>query len=221
MEYTVNSENTFVKIFNSIEDIAHAFFELIAEEILASMVSGREYHFCLSGGSTPLKIFEYFKNMPLDKMNWENFHIYWGDERCVPHDHPESNYGNALNTILSLINISEDNIHRIRGENSPEWESERYDKEIRSFLPFFAGIPCFGLMMLGIGEDGHTASIFPGQDQLLNSEKLVMPSVKPDTGQERITLTPVIINNSKNIVFIVTGSSKAIVVSEIINRNGK
>lgn len=219
MESTANYKKVSVKVFINFEDMARAFFDLIAEEILASMSLKQNYHLCLSGGSTPLKMFEYLKSLPLNKMKWNYFHVFWGDERCVPPDHPDSNYGNAHKTILEFMRIPEANIHRIKGESDPEEESLRYENVLRNFLPKYSETPCFDMMILGLGEDGHTASIFPGQKSIIDTERLVLPSVNSNNGQKRITLTPKIINNSKNILFIVTGSSKAEVVSKIINRS--
>lgn len=220
MEYTANYKKASVHVFNDMAEIARGFFDLIAEEMIATMTSGQNYHLCLSGGSTPLKMFEHLRVLPLNKMKWDHFHVYWGDERCVPPVHPESNYGNARKAIIDFMHIPESNIHRIIGENDPVKESLRYEKELTEYLPTFSGIPCFDLVILGLGEDGHTASIFPGQEDLLISDHLVKPSINPNNEQNRITLTPKIINNSKNIIFLVTGASKASIIEEIITEQG-
>jgi len=151
-------------------------------------------------------------------MKWDFLHIYWSDERCVPGDHPESNYGNIWNVILRYIDIPEENIHRIRGEENPESECIRYSGLIKDLLPLSDGFPCFDLIFLGIGEDGHTASLFPDAMEMLNSDDICQVAVHPQTKQKRITFSLKLINNSKSVLFLVAGSSKAGIVSQAITR---
>jgi 6-phosphogluconolactonase len=125
----------------------------------------------------------------------------------------------AKKLLLDNIDIPESNIHRIKGEEEPGHEALRYSDEIISNVPFENGLPSLDLVMLGLGEDGHTASIFPNQIQLINSDKICDVSVNPYTNQKRITLTGTIINNAKTILFIVSGSKKKEIVYKILNKS--
>ena len=174
-------------------------------------------HIALSGGSTPKIVFdELAKNFQPD-IDWSKVHLYWGDERCVPPDDDESNYKMTEEHLLSKINISELNIHRIKGENGPEYEAEHYNDFLDAVLPKVNGIPTFDLVILGLGDDGHTASIFPHEIELWNSKKYCEVAEHPESGQKRITITGQIINNAEIVTFLVTGENKAERVSEIIN----
>jgi 6-phosphogluconolactonase len=146
---------------------------------------------------------------------WQYVHVFWGDERCVPPDDKESNFGMALNSFLGRVNISSHNIHRIYGEEEPEMESFRYSEEVSVNTKSRHGLPAFDLILLGLGEDGHTASIFPGHTDLFQSDKICEVVSHPDTGQKRITLTGRVINNAKAVAFLVTGSKKAVVVENM------
>jgi 6-phosphogluconolactonase len=177
------------------------------------------FNVALSGGKTPVMIFEILSLRFEKKINWKNIQFYWVDERSVPpYDH-ESNYGMAKKLLLDNIDIPESNIHRIKGEEEPGHEALRYSDEIISNVPFENGLPSLDLVMLGLGEDGHTASIFPNQIQLINSDKICDVSVNPYTNQKRITLTGTIINNAKTILFIVSGSKKKEIVYKILNKS--
>jgi 6-phosphogluconolactonase len=169
----------------------------------------------LSGGSTPKLIFSVLGDKFASSVSWSNVHFFWVDERCVPPDDPESNFGMTNKTLLSKIDIPEGNIHRIRGEDDPDKEAGRYTAEIDKFTIKRNGLPCFNIMLLGLGEDGHTASIFPGNEKLFQTDEICTSAVHQPTGQKRITITGKVINNAANIIFIVTGKNKAGIVNNI------
>lgn len=152
------------------------------------------------------------------KIDWGKVNFYWVDERCVPKDDEESNYGMTEKILLKNISIPENNIHRIIGENVPEDEAKRYSEILKSNLPHKDNYPKFDLILLGMGEDGHTASIFPDQMYLLNAKEACEVSIHPSTFQNRITLTGRLINNAERIYFLITGKSKAEVVSKILEK---
>jgi 6-phosphogluconolactonase len=219
MAPTVNFENqSGISIFRSIEEMSGAFFDFITDEFTLAIANKQLYHLALSGGNTPVKIFNHLSRLPLAKLNWNFLHIYWGDERCVPPEDPESNFGNIWNTILKKINIPVENIHRIHGENVPDLESKRYTDVLKKYLPYINRYPQFDLTLLGMGDDGHTASIFPGSIEFINSNKICYNTYHPQSRQKRITLSLKVLNNSKKVLFIVTGESKAEILSQIINR---
>jgi len=170
----------------------------------------------LSGGSTPGKLFRLWSEDGGPDADWEKVHFFWGDERCVPPDDPESNYKMAYDLFLEPLGIPSCNIHRIRGEMPAEAEIGRYTEELEEHLPSKNGWPVFDLIMLGLGSDGHTASIFPDQIHLLDAEECCALAEHPVSGQQRITLTGKVLNNARQIVFLATGSGKKDRVREIL-----
>ncbi|MEQ8219646.1 MAG: 6-phosphogluconolactonase [Arenibacter sp.] len=172
-------------------------------------------HIALSGGSTPKVVFDYMAAHYKD-VDWSTVHLYWGDERCVPPTDSESNYKMTVDHLLSKINIPKDNIHRVRGEDLPELEAGRYGKVLEEELPIANNMPQFDLVILGMGDDGHTASIFPHEIGLWDSTNNCEVAIHPDSGQRRITITGKMINNAKTVAFLVTGGSKAEKVRSII-----
>lgn len=172
----------------------------------------------ISGGHTPNTLFKHLANSPYkEKIPWNKIHFYWCDERCVSPTSSESNYGTANQHLFKNISIPEKNIHRIQGEAEPQAEVIRYANEIERFLPFDnSDLPQFDWVLLGMGEDGHTASLFPGKSFLFLYSNIAGVSQHPATGQKRISLTKEVLCNSKRISFMVTGREKAKVLSEII-----
>ncbi len=179
-----------------------------------------DYHLALSGGSTPRIIFETLATEYLDTLAWDKLHIYWGDERCVPPEHTESNFKMAKDTFLSRAGIPKDQIHRMIGEAPPEEEASRYGKLLGDNLPQKDGLPEFDMIMLGLGDDGHTASIFPHQINLWNSQQSCVVAEHPVSGQLRISLSGQVINNAKEVCFLVTGKGKAEKVQELLEPRG-
>jgi 6-phosphogluconolactonase len=181
--------------------------------------SGKPVHIALSGGSTPLAI---FRQLALDTRaeEWTGVHLYWGDERCVPSGHPESNYGSAYRTMIEPLGLDGDRIHRILGEEDPEGEAERYGSLLKERLPLEGGFPVFDWVWLGLGTDGHTASIFPQQIDLWNSDTPCVVAEHPETGQTRISLSGGVINAASRVSFLATGGEKAGVVKEILMKEG-
>lgn len=208
-------KNIEVKITGSPKKVA----KRASKYILALLQNSGNQRFdiALSGGSTPKLLFERLTEKLVDKSDWKRIHLWWGDERCVPMDSSESNFRMTEETLISKVPIPKGNIHRIRGEANPEAEALRYGQEIRNNLNILHNWPVFDLIILGLGEDGHTASIFPDQMKLINSNEICDVAVHPDTGQKRITLTGNVINNANEIFFLVTGKSKAQKVAEIMN----
>ncbi len=181
--------------------------------------SQNEFHIALSGGHTPSLLFELLADKYRESFPWHKAHFWWGDERMVPPDDPESNFGTANELFLSKIPVSPDHVHRIIGEANPNEEAIRYSEEIRSLLPEINQKPAFDLIMLGLGEDGHTASIFPGQQNLLDSDHFTAVSTHPVTSQIRITITGKVINNARKAAFLVTGKTKARVLGKILHHH--
>lgn len=201
-----------INIYRDKHELAIAF----CEELLKLRKNQEQFNIALSGGSTPKIIFEELSKNYKDKFDWNEIHFYWGDERCVPPDDTESNYGMTKKYLLDHIDIPRENIHRIKGENDPVIEAERYSDEIKILVNSKNGLPNFDLVMLGLGEDGHTASIFPDQMNLLHSEKICEVATHPSTGQKRITITGKVINNSRAVTFLATGKGKSETLKKVL-----
>jgi 6-phosphogluconolactonase len=214
MEFIVSYK---IQISKSIEELSENFAQLLIDKLNNSK---DHFHIALSGGSTPKSIFEYLAAHHYKTINWQKVNFYWGDERCVPPTDSESNYKMAYDSLLGKLQIPASNIFRIKGENDPQFEADNYSSVILNHLKIEKNFPRFDLIMLGLGQDGHTASIFPNQKNLLISDKIYATAVNPPTEQIRITLTGKVINNAATIVFIVIGSNKAKVVDEIISQKG-
>ena len=205
-----------IKIYPSRLEVAQRFSEFFSGIIR----SQKEVHIALSGGSTPMVVFEELATNYRERIPWARVHLYWGDERCVPPVDRDSNYGMCAEHLLSHIDIPAENIHRIKGEDKPEPEAERYATLLNDRLPKKYRLPRFDLLILGLGEDGHTASVFPHEMGLWDSRNYCEVATHPLTGQNRITLSGKIINNSANIAFLVTGAGKAEKVKEILQQKG-
>ncbi len=210
--------NASIKIFPTPLALAESLALWLVNQINDTRATNLPFTIALSGGSTPKLLFSVLGERFASSVNWHNVHFFWVDERCVPPDHPESNFGMTHKALLDKIDIPIGNIHRIRGEDDPEKEADRYSEEIKSHTLKRNGLPFFNIMLLGLGEDGHTASIFPGNEKLFLTDKICTSAVHPSTGQERITITGKVINNAANIIFIVTGKNKAGIVNNIIGQ---
>ncbi len=175
----------------------------------------------LSGGSTPKLLFQAWAEHYRNSIPWSRVHFFWGDERCVPPTSSDSNYGVAHELFLSRVQIPSENIHRVLGEASPDAECLRYADEIRQHVRLGAGgMPQFDLVILGMGDDGHTASIFPHESHFLKSPRICEVATHPESGQKRITLTGPVINAARRVTFLITGASKARVLSQVMHRTG-
>ncbi len=180
----------------------------------------QHYYLALSGGNTPITFYKRLAQVPYQKqVAWGFLHLFWVDERCVPADHPQSNYGLVHYNLLAHLNMPKKNIHRLRGEADLTEETRRYAGEIQNTLPATdQGWPQFDWILLGLGNDGHTASLFPDSPVLKEKSALCAVAVQPDSGQKRITFTLPLINHARRITFLVTGESKAGIVANIFKR---
>ena len=208
-----------IKIFPTPYALAEKFAEELVSMIKESADRKKPFTIALSGGSTPELLFSLLGDHFSTSAPWEFVHLFWGDERCVPPDNSESNYGMTKRKLIDKIDIPSSNIHRIRGEEDPEKEAKRYSGEISGFTSKRDRIPIFDLVILGLGEDGHTASVFPGHLDLFTSDKTCEVAFHPVTNQRRITITGRVINNADAITFLVTGKKKAEIVEGIIKKS--
>ena len=205
-----------IHIFESPEATARAVAELMVVRANEKFKQSLPFNVALSGGNTPKLLFQILADEYVDKMPWHILRLFWVDERCVPPTHAESNFGMTYENLLKNVPIHDANIFRMTGEADPQKEAERYAALLEAQLPMVNGLPKFDLVLLGMGDDGHTASIFPNNLNMLQYESTVAVAIHPTSGQKRITLTGNIINAAANVVFLITGLSKSPVLRQII-----
>jgi 6-phosphogluconolactonase len=199
------------KIYQTAEQVV----ESLANDMKAFSEMGRPVHISLSGGSTPKMLFKLLaSDAYATSVQWQNLHFWWGDERCVAPDDAESNYGEANALLFSQVNLPAENIHRIRGEDDPQAEAERFAKEMLDALPTENGTPVFDWILLGVGADGHTASLFPGVTDYQDENLSVLAS-HPESGQIRVSKTAKVLEAAKRISYLVLGAGKVEIVKEI------
>lgn len=203
-----------IKIFNSKLEIAQFFGKLLKERTAQS----DQVTIALSGGSTPKAIFDELAQAYASTIDWNKVHLFWGDERCVPPTNAESNYKMTVDHLLSKIDVPEANVHRVMGELNPEEACKKYDELLNEKLPQVEDLPQFDIILLGMGDDGHTASIFPNELELWEASGNCVLATHPQSGQKRVSLTGQLINHAKEIYFLVTGEEKADKLNEIINQ---
>ncbi len=180
-------------------------FVALAQEAVSA--HGR-FAVALAGGSTPRAMYTLLATGEFaSRVDWTRVHIFWGDERCVPPDHPDSNYRTARKALLDYIPVPPDQVHRIQGEIEPALAADAYERTLQAF--FAPGQPRFDLILLGLGEDGHTASLFPGTAAIHEPTRWVVGHYVSKLSAWRVTLTPVAINAAANVTFLVSGATKA------------
>ncbi len=212
-----------VKRYPNLEVLSEAAAEFICSLAGERVSQSGLFTIALSGGKTPKSLYEKLAASPhAARMPWPHIHLFWGDERCVPLDHPESNFSMAFHALISKVPIPPQNVHRMPAEIEPPGDAaEAYERILWEFFgsPKEAGLtPTFDLILLGVGKDGHTASLFPG-DQALEEEKRWVTAVLTPHGSPRvprITLTLPLINRARCVLFIVSGSGKREVVGSIL-----
>jgi 6-phosphogluconolactonase len=204
-----------VLVFETPEQLALAAAERFVEH--AAKLHGELDLFtvALAGGRTPRRVYELLATERFkDRVEWSKVHFFFGDERAVPPTHPDSNYAMVYEALISKVPIPAKNVRRIIGEGDAHENARSYENQLRIF---FAGLPWprFDLVLLGMGEDGHTASLFPNSDALQEKSRWVV-ATKNEWGQERITLTAPVFNHAANVMFLVTGKEKAQRLAEVL-----
>lgn len=202
-------------------DDAQALYVRGAEEIAhfagEAICTHGEFTLCLSGGSTPAATYELLATRFHLSVDWKEVQFFWGDERCVPPDNPASNYGMGYRTMLSRLALRPDQVHRIRGEEPPEKAARAYEDELRKRFELVEGeFPQFSLVLLGLGENSHTASLFPGSAAIRETERLAVEVEVDAPEHHRVSLTAPVFNNAARVMFILTGDNKAQAVRNIL-----
>jgi 6-phosphogluconolactonase len=202
-----------IQILGNADEIARAAASEFVRQSAESVKAKGLFTVSLSGGSTPKSLYSLLASETdafRSRIPWDKIHFFWGDERHVPPDHPKSNYRMVYDTMLSKVPVPPANIHRIEAENPDAGKaSEDYERVLRWFFRLGIGqFPRFDLVFLGMGPDGHTASLFPGTEVIFERERYAVASWVEKFNGYRITLTPPVLNNAACVTFLVTGEEK-------------
>lgn len=198
------------------EDLVQGAAELIAGLAVAAVAASGRFTVALAGGGTPRPVYEKLATPAFaNRIPWDKVHVFFGDERCVAPDDPLSNFRMAREALLDHVPLPNGNIHRINGEDDPVRAAQAYELEMRGFFSA-EDPPVFDLICLGLGQDGHTASLFPGTEALAEKNRLVVAQHVEAVDAWRVTLTPGVINAAGNVVFLVEGAGKAEVLQRVL-----
>jgi len=209
-------EKRAIEIAKSVDQVAVRGAELFLEAALRSIEDRGRFTVALSGGSSPLPLFRKIAEQATHwGIDWGAAHVFWADERCVPPDHPDSNFRMAQELLLSRLPAPGAVIHRIAGELPPKDSAIRYEEDLS--LTFGGNeLPVFDMIFLGVGRDGHTASLFPGMEDKGDQGRKAVAMYAENLDSHRVTLTLPVINNARRVVIMVTGAGKADIVAEIL-----
>ena len=204
-----------IRVFDDPEALSRGAAEFLVKAAKDAVAQRGQFSVALSGGGTPRPTYELLAQSPYrDEIDWRRVHIFWGDERCVPWDDPRSNARLAREALLAHVPIPASQVHPMDCLSVPEEGARRYEALLRAY--FGDGEPRFDLILLGLGENGHTASLFPGDPALSETERWVAPVYVAEQDLHRLTLTAACINQARAVAFLVAGAAKAAVVREVI-----
>jgi 6-phosphogluconolactonase len=206
-----------VCLFKDLEELSRAAAELFVKQAALSIAERDRFLVALNGGSTPNRLFQLLATDFHEQVDWSKVHVFWGDERCVPPDDPGSSYGQARATLLKHVPVPAANNHRFQGELGPEAASKNYAFTLKRFASPPLDWPHFDLVYLGMGEDGHTASLFPGSPMQVSEPTMPVIAHYQDRPANRVTLTPVVFNYARMVVFMATGEKKAQTLAEVLS----
>jgi 6-phosphogluconolactonase len=215
------------RVYPDADSLARAAAEHFTNLATEAMAARGRFVVALSGGSTPRTTYALLASDEFaGRVDWPRVHVFWGDERCVPPDHSDSNYRMARETLLDHVPLPTRNVHRLPDEMEPEQAAGEYERTLRSFFAQQPRgketrdgkpIPRFDLVLLGMGEDGHTASLFPGTAALHEQTRWVVAHYVDKLSAWRVTLTPVAINAAAHVTFLVSGAGKAERLREVLD----
>jgi len=204
-----------IHVLPTIEEAAQAKAQFVAALAKECSTSQGRFTIALSGGATPRRLYQVLASPPYSQeMAWDQWQVFWSDDRCVPPAHQDSNYRMAKEELLDHVDIPDINVHRMRGEDDPHEAADSYESVVREV--FRSPAPSFDLVLLGIGDDGHTASLFPGTQALGERHRLVVENWVPDLQVHRITFTLPLINAAKVVAFLDTDGTKAGMLRQVL-----
>jgi 6-phosphogluconolactonase len=205
-----------IQVCSDLEVLSHKAAAIFVDISRNCIVSKGRFIVAIPGGFTPRRLYALLSSHSYrKKVDWRYVYFFWTDERCVPKEYEDSNFRVAFETLLSKLQIPDENIYRIKGEEEPEKAAREYEDDLREFFGK-AALPVFDLIILGVGEDGHTASLFPGLRSPEGTGKLAVPVFMEKPKRHRVTLTFPVLNNSAHILFLVAGPSKADIVYKVL-----
>jgi 6-phosphogluconolactonase len=206
-----------IHVFKGLEALSREAADLLVEQASHSILERGQFLVALNGGSTPVRLFELLASEYRDRVDWSNTHIFWGDERLVPADDPESSFGQARNLLLKHVPIPAPNVHAVDGELEPVEAANEYARKLKKFAAHPLEFPRFDLVYLGMGEDGHTASLFPGSPLDVTDPVIAVTVQYQNRPARRVTLTPQVFNQARCVVFMAIGDKKAITLAEVLS----
>jgi 6-phosphogluconolactonase len=207
-----------MRILADHESLSQAAAEMVMQEASSAIGLRGEFNLVLSGGETPRRTYELLaEDRFKSEIPWGRIHMFWGDERCVPLNDPRKNERMARESLLNRVPIPPNHIHPISCEGSPEQAAREYESFLRSH--FREHVPRFDAVLLGLGSDGHTASLFPRSKALREDKRWVTESKSPQDHLDRVTLTTNIINRASKVIFLVSGRDKAEILRKVISRD--
>jgi 6-phosphogluconolactonase len=209
-------ERQMLRIFPDLEHISHAAAAIFIDAAHAAIAQRGRFLVALNGGGTPKRLFQLLAAAP-DKMDWSRTHVFWGDERLVPPDDAESCYGLAKGLLLDRVPIPADNVHRVNTNLEPAAAASDYALTLSRFATPPLAWPRFDLVLLGMGDDGHTASLFPGSPVDVVEPVLPVVAHYQDRPARRVTLTQLVFNSAREVLFLVAGASKAEALKHVLN----
>lgn len=206
-----------IHIFKDVEELSRAAADIFVQQSADSIAERSRFLVALNGGSTPNRLFQLLATEYREKVDWSKVHVFWGDERCVSVDDPGSSYRQARDLLLSHVPLPGANVHRIEGELGPVEASKEYSFTLKEFASPPLEWPRFDLVYLGMGEDGHTASLFPGSPVDVSGPTMPVTAHYQDRPADRVTLTPAVFNSARMIVFMATGEKKADTLAQVLS----
>jgi 6-phosphogluconolactonase len=214
-----------LQIFADAESVAKAACDEVIARAQAAIAARGFFAVSLSGGSTPKRLYELLAERSIASghkaIDWRSVQLFFGDERCVPPDHPDSNYRMVREALIGRVPIAAENVHRIKGETAdPHLAASEYQQQLVDFFSLrkrtLSGLPRFDVVLLGMGPDGHTASLFPGTPAVREQTKWVCAPLVPKLSAHRITLSAPVLSNGERITFLVAGADKAETLKRVI-----
>jgi 6-phosphogluconolactonase len=206
-----------IRIFKDTEALSRHAADLFVDHAATSIKERGRFLTALNGGSTPNRLFQLLATDHKNNIDWANVFVFWGDERCVPPNETGSSYGQAWEAFLSKVGIPEANIQRCKGELEPAAASKDYAGILKEFASHPLEFPRFDLVYLGMGEDGHTASLFPGSNVEAATATVAVTANYQNRPANRVSLTQLVFNHARTVAFMVTGEKKAATLAEVLS----
>ena len=207
-----------IRVFADLEALSRAAADVLVDLSRRAIADRGRFLVALSGGGTPARLYQLLPQPPYrEEIPWANMHVFWGDERCVPPDHPQSNYRQAWDALLKHVPVSPQNIHRVKSELTPQEAARDYAAVLKQYAEAPLEWPRFDLVLLGMGEDGHTASLFPGSEVEASAPALAVSGHYQGRPAWRVTLTPPVLNAASAVIFLVAGAAKSHTLQQVLD----